>query len=90
MTDEGWNFVMGVNIYGLCDCLREEMAISAPGGSIVDASSVAGLIGSPFNSLYVISKHAVIGLTRAAAKEVGERRCEHTVSVRNYFLPDFQ
>jgi NAD(P)-dependent dehydrogenase (short-subunit alcohol dehydrogenase family) len=42
-----------------------------PGSSIVNAASVAGLMGSPQSAPYVASKHAVIGLTRSAAKEVG-------------------
>ena len=41
------------------------------GASIVNAASVAGLIGSVGSGPYVASKHAVAGLTRTAAKEAG-------------------
>ena len=44
------------------------------GGSIVNAASIAGLQGFKQNGAYVASKHAVIGLTRTAAKELGERQ----------------
>ena len=40
-------------------------------GSIVNAASVAGIVGTVKNSAYAASKHAVVGLTRAAAKECG-------------------
>lgn len=39
-------------------------------GSIINLASLAGLSGSPAMSAYIASKHAVIGLTRAAASEV--------------------
>jgi len=39
------------------------------GGSIVNAGSVTGLVGKPNSSVYCASKHAVIGLTKASARE---------------------
>ena len=47
---------------------------SNPGSSIVNAASVAGLMGSPGAAPYCASKHAVIGLTRTAAKEAGSNK----------------
>jgi NAD(P)-dependent dehydrogenase (short-subunit alcohol dehydrogenase family) len=41
-------------------------------GSIINASSVAGLTAAPGMAPYSMSKHAVIGLTRSAAAEVGQ------------------
>lgn len=64
---------MGVNVTGVFNCLRAELRAISPGGSIVNASSVAGLQGSASGAPYVASKHAVIGLTRSAAKEAGGR-----------------
>jgi NAD(P)-dependent dehydrogenase (short-subunit alcohol dehydrogenase family) len=39
------------------------------GGSIVNAGSVAGIVGKPHTSVYCASKFAVIGITKAAARE---------------------
>ena len=41
------------------------------GGSIVNAASITGLVGKPNTSVYCASKHAVIGITKAAAREEG-------------------
>jgi NAD(P)-dependent dehydrogenase (short-subunit alcohol dehydrogenase family) len=35
----------------------------------VNAASIAGLAGLPYGASYVASKHAVVGLTKAAARE---------------------
>lgn len=43
-----------------------------PGGSIVNAASITGLVGKPHCSIYCALKHAVVGLTKAAAKEQAE------------------
>jgi NAD(P)-dependent dehydrogenase (short-subunit alcohol dehydrogenase family) len=75
--DDEWEFVVGVNQTGLFNCLRAQIPHLNEGASVVNASSVAGLIGFPRNAAYVATKHAVIGLTKTAAKELGPRgiRC---------------
>ena len=39
-------------------------------GRVVNVASIAGLEGAPYITAYVASKHAVVGFTRALAKEV--------------------
>ncbi|KAI9720435.1 MAG: hypothetical protein M1812_002941 [Candelaria pacifica] len=73
LEDEEWDFIIGVNMTGVFNCLRAQLRVIEEGGSIVNASSIAGLIGMPKNAAYTASKHAVIGLTRTAAKEVGHK-----------------
>ncbi|KAG8526974.1 uncharacterized protein KY384_008403 [Bacidia gigantensis] len=73
LDDQEWDAVMDVNLRGTFNCLRAEIGRMNDNGSIVNASSIAGLRGSKAFAPYVTSKHAVIGLTRVAAKEVCER-----------------
>ena len=68
-----WDFVMGVNSTGVMHCLRAQLAVMADGGAVVNASSIAGTTGRANNASYAASKHAVLGMTRSAAKEVGVR-----------------
>lgn len=74
IDDDDWDMVVGVNQKGLLNCLRAQIPYFNDGGSIVNAASVAGLIGFPRNAAYVASKHAVVGMTKVAAKELGTRQ----------------
>ena len=42
-------------------------------GHVVNVASIAGLRGESYVSAYVVAKHALVGLTRAVALEVGKR-----------------
>jgi len=64
--------VIAVNLRGVFLCMREElrqMSSQENGGTIVNTSSVAGLVGLPGIPAYDASKHALVGLTRTAALE---------------------
>ncbi len=65
--------VMAVNVRGVFLGMRYVLPvmIKQGHGSVVNTASVAGLVASPGMSAYVASKHAVIGLTKTAAGEVG-------------------
>ncbi|KAF9869882.1 short-chain dehydrogenase [Colletotrichum karsti] len=77
IEEDEWDFVMGVNFGGV----RNSMAAEIPalleggrtGGAIVNVSSVAGKMGLALNGAYTASKHAVVGLTKTAAKELGAK-----------------
>ena len=73
IDDDDWHFIIGVNLTGVMYCMRAQLKRMEDGGSIVNAASVAGIIGRPKNAAYAASKHGVIGLTRSAAKEVGKK-----------------
>ncbi len=65
--------VMAVNVKGVFLGLRHVLPvmIKQGRGAIVNTASIAGLVASPGMPAYVASKHAVIGLTKTAAGEVG-------------------
>ncbi|WNM29014.1 glucose 1-dehydrogenase [Streptomyces sp. Li-HN-5-11] len=73
--DAAYHRVMDVNTTGVWNCLRYEITamLETGGGSIVNNSSVGGLVASSVAAPYIASKHAVIGLTKAAAVEYAEQ-----------------
>ena len=71
---QDWERTMAVNINGQFYCARRAVPLlkDAGGGSIINMSSSAGLLGYPMRSPYAASKWAVIGLTKTMAMELGE------------------
>ncbi|KAL4866562.1 hypothetical protein BDV12DRAFT_199042 [Aspergillus spectabilis] len=70
-----YDFVMDVNVRGSFNFVAEALTpgFLEDGSSIVNVGSVASLRGYDKGAIYPISKHAVIGLTKGAAKEGGPR-----------------
>ncbi len=64
--------VIAVNVKGVFLGLRHVLPVMLrqKRGAVVNTASVAGLVATPGMPAYVASKHAVIGLTKAAAGEV--------------------
>lgn len=65
--------VLDVNVRGVFHGLKHQVRAmrDTGGGSIVNVSSVGGLVGMPNLADYIASKWAVIGLTRSVALEYG-------------------
>ena len=72
-TMDNWQRTLAVDLTGVFSCMRHEIPamLASGGGSIVNCSSIAGLVGFPGIAAYVASKHGVIGLTKTAALEYG-------------------
>ena len=71
-TAESYASTFDTNVLGTFLSLKHELRVMLPQrqGSIVNVSSTFGRAGGPGASVYVASKHAVEGLTKAAALEV--------------------
>lgn len=75
MTQEDWDKVMDVNVkscYNTCRVLVRSF-LRAKKGKIINISSVVGLIGNAGQVNYASSKAAMIGFTKALAREVASR-----------------
>ncbi|WP_075182284.1 SDR family oxidoreductase [Pantoea sp. 1.19] len=68
-----WDRVMQVNVRGTWLVSRAAVPLLPPGGKIVNVASDTALWGAPNLMAYVASKGAVIAMTRAMARELGER-----------------
>ncbi len=65
-TPEDWQWVMGVNLYGVTHGLRSfipRMLANDEEGFIINTASVAGLFSQPGSAAYNASKHAVVAIT---------------------------
>lgn len=72
MTREKYDRVFDTNVWGAAVCAREaaKVMIRSGGGRIVFVSSMWGVVGASCEAIYSASKAAVIGLTKALAKEL--------------------
>jgi NAD(P)-dependent dehydrogenase (short-subunit alcohol dehydrogenase family) len=69
-TEANFEHTFNINVKGLLFSLKHEIpALAAQGGAIVNVSSMVSDVGMAGASVYAASKHAVNGLTRAAALE---------------------
>lgn len=76
LSEEEFQHVVDVNLKGVWLCLKYELPamLANGGGSIVNMSSAAGLMGTAGTAAYTASKHGVIGLTKVAALEYAKAK----------------
>jgi NAD(P)-dependent dehydrogenase (short-subunit alcohol dehydrogenase family) len=74
-TEETFDKLMSVNVKGVWLCMKHEILqmLEQGGGAIVNTASIGGLIGAPRQPIYGTTKHAVLGMTKAAAVEYGRK-----------------
>lgn len=67
LEERDWDLTIDVNLHGVVNVIRSvyPRLIAQGFGHLVNTASVAGLIGSPFLSVYVATKHAVVGLSKS-------------------------
>jgi NAD(P)-dependent dehydrogenase (short-subunit alcohol dehydrogenase family) len=75
VTEEQYRRTFDINVWGVLSAMKHEVAamLKTGGGAIVNTSSIAGRIGLAQASIYVATKHAVEGLTKAVAVEVAKQ-----------------
>lgn len=74
-TREDYDRVMGINLRGVWSCMKFELQQMRKQGSgtIVNCSSLGGLVGGAERGIYHAAKHGVIGFTKSAALEYAAR-----------------
>ena len=74
-TIEEWDWVMDINLRGQWLCMKHQIPamLANGGGSIINISSILGVVGFANAPAYVAAKHGLIGLSKAAALEYSAR-----------------
>ena len=78
--DIDWDFVLGVNVKGVANCVREfvpKMAASEAAGTVMATSSQDGLCAA--QGVYGVSKHACVALMEALFQELRGRLSVHVL-----------
>jgi 3-oxoacyl-[acyl-carrier protein] reductase len=75
MSEEDWESVISINLTGVFNGVKAvaRQMMRQRNGSIVNISSVVGLLGNPGQVNYSASKAGVLGITKSTAREVAKR-----------------
>lgn len=75
MSEEDYDAVLDTNLKGTFHCIRfaVRQMLKQKSGRIINMSSVSGVLGNAGQANYAASKAGVIGLTKAAARELASR-----------------
>ena len=73
VSDDAYRRILGANLDGVVFGVRRLADVMEPGSAIVTTASLAGLVPSPADPIYTLTKHAVIGFVRSVAPQLEER-----------------
>ena len=77
MKEEDWDAVIDTNLKGAWNFAKAALRVmlrQEDGGSVLNITSISGVVGMAGQSNYSASKAGMIGLTKALAREVASRR----------------
>lgn len=90
MSDDNWDKVINTNlgsVYYTSKCILPNM-IRKKGGTIVNVSSVAGIIGVAGQTNYSATKSAIIGFTKSLSKEIAGKNIRVNAVAPGYIDTD--
>jgi NAD(P)-dependent dehydrogenase (short-subunit alcohol dehydrogenase family) len=75
VPDEAWNTTLDVNLKGVWLCCKAVVPymVKQKKGKIINMGSCLALVGAVHNIPYIVSKHAVLGLSRALATDLAPK-----------------
>ena len=90
MTDDDWHQMISIHLNGTFFCTREALKImnNQDKASIINMGSVLGTTGGPSSPHYSAAKAAILGYTRATAKELASRNIRVNAIAPGYIETD--
>ena len=90
MSDDEWHKMISVHLNGTFFCTREALTImnNHESASIINMGSVLGITGGPSSPHYSAAKAAILGFTRATARELASRNIRVNAIAPGYIDTD--
>jgi 3-oxoacyl-[acyl-carrier protein] reductase len=90
MTEEQWDEVIDTNLKSIFNYSKAaaKPMMRNKGGSIINISSVVGIVGNAGQSNYAASKAGIIGFTKSYAKELASRNIRANVVAPGYIVTE--
>ena len=90
MTEAQWDAVISVNLKSAFNFIHEVVPVMARqrGGSIINMSSIAGLMGNPGQVNYSASKAGLVAIAKSVAKEMGSRGIRANAIAPGFIISD--